>query len=83
MSITDVQSGYFNRGHVADTSKQFGCHRSCITCRSARISKTAWMDLYFDLYTQTHGEEFVNKPEVVLADAEARLKILKANRIRR
>ena len=49
------------------------------TVRAVRISKTAWMDLYYDLYVQTHGEA---SPEVVIADVEKRLRILTANGIR-
>lgn len=47
--------------------------------RANAISKTAWMDLYYDLYQQVNGEV---SDEQVIADAERRLKILKANGMR-
>jgi hypothetical protein len=40
------------------------------------------MDLYYDLYMQTHGEDVTNQ-ETVIADAKNRLRILKTNGIRR
>lgn len=72
MAIGDVQSGYWNGPHV----------RGCPTVQAHAISKTAWMDLYYDLYMQTHGEDVTNQ-ETVIADAKNRLRILKTNGIRR
>ena len=44
------------------------------------ISKAGWVDLYIDLYRQTHGESAPIGE--VLADAMRRLATLKANGIR-
>ena len=73
MAIGDVQSGYWSGPRV---------NRQSIPCRADAISKTAWMDLYYDLYQQTHGESDTTQ-ETVIADAESRLKLLKINGIRR
>lgn len=70
--LSAIKSGYFN-GPWTDKNSP--------TVRAEKISKTAWMDLYFDLYQQTHGEPCTQSE--VLADAEKRLKILKQNGIRR
>lgn len=72
MAIGDVQSGYWTGPRVDKQS---------IPVRAEKISKTAWMDLYYDLYMQTHGED-VTTQTVVIKDAERRLKLLKQNGIR-
>ena len=68
----NVQSGYWGGPRINSKSP---------SVRADKISKTAWMDLYYDLYAQTHGEENTSQERV--ADAEAPLKILKLNGIRR
>jgi len=73
MAIGDIPSGYWSGPRP---------NRQSIPSRAEAISKSAWMDLYYDLFAQTHGEDATNQA-TVLADAERRLKILKANGIRR
>lgn len=73
MAIGDIPSGYWTGPRNS---------RQAPPVRAEKISKTAWMDLYYDLYMQTHGED-VTTPEVVIEDAEDRLRILKRNGIRR
>ena len=75
MSITDIQSGYWQTA-PQETWKGSPC------AAANKISKTAWMDLYYDLFMQTHGEDQTTQA-LVIADAKARLSILKANGIRR
>ena len=41
------------------------------------IPKHVWMDLYADLYRQTHGEQ--SGAPVILQDAHDRIRTLKAN----
>ncbi len=55
-------------------------HREAVGWRAEAISKTAWMDLYADLYRAVHGED-VPASEII-EDAERRLTILKANGLR-
>ncbi|HUY75145.1 MAG TPA: hypothetical protein VMV29_08370 [Ktedonobacterales bacterium] len=45
-----------------------------------KISKAAWIDLYIDLYRQTHGEGATDAQ--VIEDAQRRLQTLKAAGIR-
>jgi hypothetical protein len=71
MAINDIQSGYWSGPRIDKNS---------IPVRAEKISKTAWMDLYFDLYQQTHGDPASQAD--VIEDAEKRLKILKLNGIR-
>lgn len=73
MAIKDIQSGYWYGPRI---------NKDSVTVRADKISKTAWMDLYYDLYMQTHGECETSQGSV-LKDAEARLKLLKLNGIRR
>ena len=73
MAIGDIQSGYWSGPRSSNRDP---------VVRAAKISKTAWMDLYYDLYAQTHGEAEATQ-EAVIADAENRLRILKLNGIRR
>lgn len=73
MAIGDIASGYWSGPR--DT-------RQAPPVRAGEISKTAWMDLYYDLYQQTYGESETNQV-VVIEDAERRLKLLKLNGIRR
>jgi hypothetical protein len=73
MAITDIPAGYWSGPQP---------NRRAPCARAYAISKTAWMDLYYDLYLQTHGED-VTTQEAVVADAEDRLRILKSNGIRR
>lgn len=73
MAITDVQCGYWYGERLNSKS---------VVVRAEKISKTAWMDLYYDLYQQTHGESNTSQG-AVLEDAERRLKLLKLNGIRR
>jgi hypothetical protein len=72
-SRNNIQSGYWSGPRIDSQS---------IPVRAEKISKTAWMDLYYDLFQQSHGED-VTTQEAVLADAEHRLHILKVNGIRR
>jgi hypothetical protein len=72
MAIGDIPAGYWIGPYVKGSPSS----------DASKISKTAWMDLYYDLYMQTHGED-VTSPETVIADAKNRLRILKANGIRR
>jgi hypothetical protein len=51
-----------------------------IMWRSDKMSKAAWISLYFDLYRQCFGETETTEQQVV-EDAENRLQILKANGI--
>lgn len=73
MAINDIQSGYWSGPRANNQS---------IPVQADKISKTAWMDLYYDLYQQTHGEENTSQT-IVLADAKKRLEILRLNGIRR
>lgn len=72
MAVGDIRSGYWNGRFI----------RGSPSSQAHAISKTAWMDLYYDLYMQTHGEDVASQ-EVVITDAKKRLRILKANGIRR
>ena len=55
-------------------------NRQASGVRADKLSKSDWMDVFCDLYRQTHGEQ--STPEQMLADAERRLMILKANGVR-
>ena len=73
MALNDIQSGYWSGPRINSKS---------VPVRAEKISKTAWMDLYYDLFQQMHGED-VTTQEAVIADAEKRLNVLKVNGIRR
>lgn len=73
MAINDIQSGYWCGPRGNNNSP---------TVRADKISKTAWMDLYYDLFQQVYGENVANE-FTVIQDAENRLKVLKQNGIRR
>ncbi len=73
MAIGDIQSGYWQGPRIDNQSPVVRAHN---------ISKTAWMDLYYDLYAQTHGEENASQ-KTVLADAECRIKADLARRVQR
>ena len=51
-----------------------------IMWRSDKLSKSAWISLYFDLYRQCFGEMETTEQEII-EDAERRLQILKDNGI--
>lgn len=71
MAANDIRSCYWEGPRL---------NTACVAVRAHKISKTAWMDLYYDLYQQTHGDA---DQETVLADAIERLGILKANGLRK
>ena len=73
MALNDIPSGYWSGPRVDKNS---------LVVRAEKISKTAWMDLYYDLFQQCFGESETSQ-DSVLHDAEDRLKILKQNGIRR
>ncbi len=73
MRIGDIPCGYWHGPRLNN--------KSC-NVRAENISKSAWMDLYYDLYQQTHGESSTSQGAVI-EDAERRLKLLKLNGIRR
>lgn len=73
MAVGDIPSGYWSGPRV---------NRKSAVVRADAITKTAWMDLYYDLYQQVHGEDGTDQVEVI-EDAENRLRALKANGIRR
>jgi hypothetical protein len=72
MAIGDVPSGYWHG---------LAAYNNAYAIRAHKISKTAWMDLYYDLFQQCFGESETSLESVVL-DAEKRLKLLKQNGIR-
>lgn len=75
MAIGDIPSGYWSGPRI---------DRKSPSVRADKISKTAWQDLYFDLFLQTtHDVKESITQEVVIADAEKRLKSLKKYGVRR
>ena len=72
MAISDIPAGYWASDDLGRRSPMV---------RAYTISKTAWMDLYYDLYQQIYGENATSQEDVI-ADAEERLRILKQAGIR-
>jgi hypothetical protein len=72
MATNDNKSGYWSGPRVKGSP----------TAQAHAISKTAWMNLYYDLYLQTHSE-FLPDQEDVIADAKKRLKHLRVTGLRR
>ncbi len=73
MRVTDEPPGYWTVSEPYATSP---------TRLAVNISKSAWMDLYYDLFLQTHGQHSTSQ-KLVVADARERLKILIGNGLRR
>ena len=49
-------------------------HDNAIMWRADKLSKTAWISLYFDLYRQCFGESETTEQEII-EDAERRLRM--------